>query len=592
MNNLSRFVSIIASVVIAIANVNISSAFAHNNSEMDAGFNSNSIVINDGIFETDEQYTARTGKKISTFSSNEIKALTETNTIPSSFDISSNSATQPYFPPVGNQGSINSCAGWATTYYQFTYEVNKMRGTPINSDNSNVFSPAFTYNYINGGGNRATYLSDAYDVLEKHGAMTLQDYPHNNTNYSFAWPTDEGKLVEALEYRAKSSTLNVSSTSSTNFDAVKAMISNGHIGVIWINPTNSFLGWGTTSSGDVCIVRRAVNSDGGHFMAVVGYDDNITISAGSETLTGAFKLVNSWGTGSYNNGYVWVAYDALNSTSVHEANWNYPGTRTQVFGNNNPFYFMTVKDCNVEFAGIVSLASNDIWNVKFYGDKGNSASTLQWGSTRYGTIHPSYANYKIAFDFFDYNTTPVLSNCMSSLWTFKTTGNSSYNTQNIKYKIVDNMDQKIAPNYNINGNIGSSGQFTTSIYVSLAKGRVTAYDNANITSEDSLAVLQYIVEILDFSNLQVYLADYNNDGVVSIIDVIAMNGDIAAQNGDSYSLDDYIDEWGFALSDVIESKYNITLDDFIQENYQALAELGIIDSESSYGCKGVTRHEN
>lgn len=72
-------------------------------------------------------------------------------------------STSAYFPSIGNQGNLNSCAGWATTYYQYTYEVNKLKG--VATTNSNVYSPAWTYNYINGGGNNPSYLSDAYNVL-------------------------------------------------------------------------------------------------------------------------------------------------------------------------------------------------------------------------------------------------------------------------------------------------------------------------------------------------------------------------------------------------------------------------------------------
>jgi hypothetical protein len=80
--------------------------------------------------------------------------------IPSSFDISTNPDTALYFPPIGNQGAINSCAGWSTTYYQFTYEVNRYRNIP--TDETNIFSPSWTYNYINGGANNNVLITDAY----------------------------------------------------------------------------------------------------------------------------------------------------------------------------------------------------------------------------------------------------------------------------------------------------------------------------------------------------------------------------------------------------------------------------------------------
>lgn len=37
-------------------------------------------------------------------------------------------STSPYFPAIGNQGSMGSCSSWAHVYYSFTYAVNKSRG--------------------------------------------------------------------------------------------------------------------------------------------------------------------------------------------------------------------------------------------------------------------------------------------------------------------------------------------------------------------------------------------------------------------------------------------------------------------------------
>jgi len=44
--------------------------------------------------------------------------------LPDAIDNSQSTA----FPPIGNQGSLNSCTTWATTYYQMTYENNLARG--------------------------------------------------------------------------------------------------------------------------------------------------------------------------------------------------------------------------------------------------------------------------------------------------------------------------------------------------------------------------------------------------------------------------------------------------------------------------------
>ena len=59
--------------------------------------------------------------------------------------------------------------------------------------------------------------------------------------------------------------------------------------------------------------------------------------------------------------------------------------------------------------------------------------------------------------------------------------------------------------------------------ISLKKGDVN-YDGA-ITTADVDYIIQYILQVNDLSNVQYYLADYNNDGSANSADVIAMRRD-------------------------------------------------------------------
>jgi len=65
--------------------------------------------------------------------------------------VSIDNSQSPAFPPIGNQGGLDSCVPWATTYYQFTYETNLALGrTASGGDHTVIFSPKWTYNMING----------------------------------------------------------------------------------------------------------------------------------------------------------------------------------------------------------------------------------------------------------------------------------------------------------------------------------------------------------------------------------------------------------------------------------------------------------
>ena len=509
------------------------------------------------------------------------EAETTTRSIPpSEFDISTNPNTSSFFPPIGNQGQMNSCAGWATTYYQFTYELNRYKNTP--TTDSNILSPSWTYNYINGGANVPTYLSDAYSVLRNQGALTLADYPHSSTSstYSYSWSTDITKMIDALEYRATVSSYYVSS--SSQISTIKSKISDGHIGVIWTNPS----GWSieANDSGENFIVRGSNYNNGGHFMAVVGYDDNIQIDINGVTLTGAFKLANSWGASQNewpegNDGFIWVAYDALNSVSSYGTAWqsDYSTNRTSVFGSGNYFYFIDVKECDVCFVGYVQYVSNDPWNLAFYANPSTSATTKKWSSLVGSPI--ANATYRcLVFDYFDAAASYDLNNYLSGNWTIRMSGDSDYSTYRISPRIIDNLENPIAPIDTVYGSI-TNDTYSRTTNINLAKGRVTSYDNNEITSADSELIMNYIVKNVEFSNLQEFLADYNSSGSVDISDVIAMNQYIAAQAGETYALTDYIDEWGCSLADVIEEEYDITIEQYVSENYAELNAMNVIPAE-------------
>lgn len=129
-------------------------------------------------------------------------SLDNLRSLPNKYDITEDTSLSQFFPSIGDQGEMNSCTGWASTYYQFTYEVNKLKNEPTNDNNK--YSPAWTYNYINGGCNNYANIIDAYRVLKNSGAMKLTDFPCGTdpTTYSYSWSTNDSKMIEALNYRA------------------------------------------------------------------------------------------------------------------------------------------------------------------------------------------------------------------------------------------------------------------------------------------------------------------------------------------------------------------------------------------------------
>ena len=452
---------------------------------------------------------------------------TARSAIPSSFDISTNPDTAMYFPPIGNQGAINSCAGWASTYYQFTYEVNRYRNTP--TDETNIFSPSWTYNYINGGANNNVAIADAYTVLKNQGAMTLADYPHMNSlsSYSYSWSDDVDKMIDALEYRVASTDLYTVS-SSDDISAIKSKIADGHAGVIWTNSS----GWTSAKngSGENFIVRGSNRGNIGHFMTLVGYDDNIKVTVNGVTLTGAFKIANSMGKNWGNDGYVWVSYDALNYTSTHGKAWqnSYKGTRTAVFGKaeKNNFYFIDVKKCNVCFVGCVKYITNDPWELVIKANPSTVSLLKKW-ECDIGSLLTNPDYHCFVFDYFDSSANKDLNKYLSREWTVQINGSKSNPAYRISSSILDNLGNPVVPLDTVFGSL-TNGVYSRIESIELAKGRVTAYDNKDITAADAELVLNYIVNNVALSNIQKFLADYNDNGIVDIADVVLMKQCIAA----------------------------------------------------------------
>lgn len=501
--------------------------------------------------------------------SNQYETFSVQSALPSKVD----NSTSEYFPPIGNQGGLNSCAGWATTYYQYTYEVNKLRN--VAADSSNIYSPAWTYNYINGGSNSATYLSDAYDILKNQGAMKLADFPHPTaeSEYSFDWSTDVQKMTSALHYRV--SPYYVSCPSSSSVSNIKQQLANGKVGVIWTNSR----GWTKkkTTNNEYIVVRGSSSGNGGHFMTIVGYDDNVTVNINGETMTGAFKLANSWGTGTDNNGFVWVAYDALNSSTGLKNNWDSNlSNRTSVFGSGNSCYFVNANFYKVYFTGKINYISNDPWHNKIYGNTGTSATTLKFSPAhRMSNISKlPNPNYKvIVFDYFN-TPNPDISNYLSSQFTMKcANSNNDSSTYRIYISLIDSACKLIRPYDDICGGISSSNSYSYSrtLDVKLKKGRISSYDDEDINSSDISMLSSYILGKTNLSSLQFYLADMNDDGSVDSFDLVLLRQAALEKNNETMSLSEYVPELECSMREFIENE----LGEDISEYSEELALAGI-----------------
>jgi parallel beta-helix repeat protein len=206
-------------------------------------------------------------------------------------------------PPVGNQQSQGSCTAWAIGYYHSSYIEN--RESPLDlTQPENQTSPAFLYNVANGGFNGGSYMEDVADLLISNGACSMAEMPYDTGDYT-SWPSEDWIWVSGMKRKAVSQNwLNVAD--ADGMKALKTHIANGNTATIGISV------WGNFDNIEMfdntyCSSERYGSDRGGHIVTICGFDNNKVTSDGM----GAFKMVNSWGTGWGDSGYWWMTPEAM-----------------------------------------------------------------------------------------------------------------------------------------------------------------------------------------------------------------------------------------------------------------------------------------
>jgi C1A family cysteine protease len=203
-------------------------------------------------------------------------------------------------PPVGNQGSIGSCVGWASGYYYKTYQEYEDYGWSV-FDQNHIFSPSFVYNHINGGADYGADFGDAFKLLMDNGCTTIKEMPYGNI---YNWPSEQ-IYKNALKYRSDEF-FYIDASSPTGIQQLKQHVADGHCSVLGIAVYPNF---DNIASYNYNYAVADIYGDirGYHAVTIIGYDDNRPTHDG----LGAFKLVNSWGLGWGANGFFWMSYTAV-----------------------------------------------------------------------------------------------------------------------------------------------------------------------------------------------------------------------------------------------------------------------------------------
>lgn len=235
-----------------------------------------------------------TGLLVDTYEEIE-KYLDTTSTyssLPSSVDNTSK------FPSPGNQGSQNSCVGWAVGYALKSSSEYRKRAWTVSSTN-HIFSPSYIYNQINDGTDSGSSIIDALELTVAQGVCTLPYFPYNQNNYTLQpspVQTANANLYKASEFHA-----------IPGIRSIKEKLSQNYGVVIGIEVYPDFMNLDFSNSIHDTI---SGSKQGSHAICLIGYDDNM----GSN---GAFKFINSWGTDWGCGGYGWISYDIMADISPY-----------------------------------------------------------------------------------------------------------------------------------------------------------------------------------------------------------------------------------------------------------------------------------
>ncbi len=258
-----------------------------------------------------------------------VLAEAEASAMAGDLPVSVDNSLLRFFPPVRSQGSLGSCACFSSTYYQLSYMTAFQRNLDIRdpANNTNKYSPKWTYNMINGGENNGSSFYQSYLVMEKHGAATWAEFPYDSDFR--AWCLNGPAWRNALSVRPKATQYVYEASTEAGLGQIKELLTDGYI-LVFGTYINSWVfenaGDDPSTADDDGAAGRPVafwqsGTNGSHGMTIVGYNDAVWTDINSNGAIddgerGALRIANSWGSGWREGGFTWLAYDALRATSA------------------------------------------------------------------------------------------------------------------------------------------------------------------------------------------------------------------------------------------------------------------------------------
>lgn len=224
-----------------------------------------------------------------------IPLLTRSYTqVPASYSL------KKFTPTPQNQGAMGTCVGWSSAYAARTILEAIANGFSSGQIDQNTFSPSYVYNQIRQQGDyqcqQGTWVHEALDVMTQQGVSKLSDFGYECSKTV----TSRDKQLAAPYKIDGYKRLFDEHDRNKEVPVKKALSENKPVVIGMLCPPSFYDAKGVWKPNR----GEEYGNYGGHAMCVIGYDDN--------KYGGAFEIMNSWGTGWGNQGYIWVTYEDFN----------------------------------------------------------------------------------------------------------------------------------------------------------------------------------------------------------------------------------------------------------------------------------------
>jgi len=297
-----------------------------------------------------------------------------------------------YFPPIRSQGQLPSCAYFSGTYYAMTHMYALINNIDVkkNGDNS-ILSPKWMYNLLNNGNKVGGWYYWAYEIGMKHGCASWEEFPYD-WNYR-EWPLDQQVWQSSIFRQFESFGYIAHTNTCAGLYQLKQMLVNGYI----LNFPTYIDSWNYKKISDDTATNKenafvgmeccymVDGKKGYHGMTVVGYNDHIWVDMNDNQIIdpgekGALKIANSWGTGWKEQGFTWMAYDALREKSTIEGS---PSGYHRITGfyPSRAHWVIAKKDYSPKILGIFTLKHsrrNELMVTLGVGDISETRPSALW----------------------------------------------------------------------------------------------------------------------------------------------------------------------------------------------------------------------